>query len=470
MKRLFIALILLLLARCAYGQGYPFGWTKVGQSTGFSSLCRGEDPNGRYVDDAMITTADETFSCNQIIPWSGGAQFLDRSGNPCFAVLGGGHTDYHGNEVNVLCGLAGGTPTWTQPLQPTVPVPCHGSISGCKGYGGLNWEGECAPPDQHSSFLVFTAGGIPVTVCPTSGVPPAPSSRHTYNTLQYVPGTPGLIYMFGGAVNNNGGLSSDLWTLDPVSHTYAIRKTQLATCSGGNCLRYGLVPGVGIASAPPVTAYNPINGHILVHDGSSTLYDFDPSLSARCGRSSTPGPCWTKLVTNTHKIVDGYTAAVDPVNNLLVAASSYCVFPCSNAGQTINVYNLGSPGRDATSWNASTCDLVYRNGGIDWDSALGLMVIYPGGGNDLELLNTGGATKVTPWGSIPSHQCLDVRLNTKSSPVKGADYPQDPDGGYRGTFGRFRYLPTINAFLLVNSSYRTAWIGSLQTGPPDHKP
>ena len=87
---------------------------------------------------------------------------------------------------------------------------------------------------------------------------------------------------------------------------------------------------------------------------------------------------------------------------------------------------------------------------------------YPGGGNQVYLLNTGPKDMVTPFGTVPSHRCLDVPISTKPSPVKGIDYPPDPEGtgheGNLGVYGRFAYFPSLDIFVLVNDRDQDAWI------------
>jgi len=284
-----------------------------------------------------------------------------------------------------------------------------------------------------------------------------PSSRHTYGGLVFNPSN-GLIYMFGGGHANTGGFSNDVWTLNPSNWAWTLLQTQLSTGGG---LKYGNVPGTWAY----ITAYNPSNGHILVHDEGYTLYDFNPSNNR-----------FTRLiVASSGTTGDGWTAVVDPVNNLFVSIGASggvnnCSYPCRNTSQNIEVWNLTTKAQP-TSWYAgSGCDLIYRNAGMDYDSKLGLIVIYPGGGYQVELLNSNPTPVVTHWGTIASHHCLDVALSLKAGGgVKGADYPQDPEGignnSNLGLYGRFRYLAQSDSFIMVNARNRTAWIASLT--PPD---
>ena len=213
-------------------------------------------------------------------------------------------------------------------------------------------------------------------------------------------------------------------------------------------------------------AYNPTNGHIVMHDKNWSLLDYDPHTNT-----------WTTLTTSYH-VDDGTTAAIDPVNNLVVFVGSSGTadntsYPSLPTSHTVQVFSLSAP-YTMQFWTAAGCDLTYRSGGLAWDSALGLMVGYPGGGNQAYFLNTGATTVVTPYGSVPSHQCLDVPISLKPSPVKGVDYPPDPEGSYQdanfGIYGRFEYVPSLDVFVVMNDHTQNVWILRLTGGSaaPDY--
>ena len=77
-------------------------------------------------------------------------------------------------------------------------------------------------------------------------------------------------------------------------------------------------------------------------------------------------------------------------------------------------------------------------------------------------LNAGPKDMATAFGTVPSHKCLDVAVNTNPSAVMGVDYPPDPEGAGRdgnlGVFGRFAYFPSLDVFVLVNDRDQDAWI------------
>jgi uncharacterized membrane protein len=369
-----------------------------------------------YTDPTMTNTTSYNFNCNEIIPWSGAA--IDDA-HQRLILWGGGHSDYAGNEVFVL--NLSGTPSWQLFTNPTIPIPFDGD--------GKNWEG------LNPYYARLADGG---TYQPGA----QPASRHTYNGLQYVP-YQNKLYSFGGAVANVGFLSSEVWSLDMTAKTWTM-----------------VGPPFSKSPGYPTSAYNPSNGHIVMHDKSWSLFDYDPHTNN-----------WATLTTSYH-VEDGTTAAVDPVHNLLVVVGSAGTtdntsYPALPTSHTVQVFSLTSP-YTMQSWSGAGCDLTYRSGGLAWDSALGLMVGYPGGGNQVYFLNTSSTTVNTPYGSVLSHQCLDVPISQNPSPVKGVDYPQDPEGVWNGSnygiYGRFEYLPSLDVFVMVNDHTQNAWIMRLTGG------
>ncbi len=392
-----------------------YGWHQL-SNTVMTSICLGNVPNGMYTDPSMTTTTNYDFDCNQIVPWSGGAA---DDNNQRLIVWGGGHSDYAGNEVSVL--NLNGTPSWQAFTTPTRPVPYVDD--------GNSWEG------LNPYFVRLKDGGQ----YQPGG---SPSSRHTYNGVQYVP-YQNKLYSFGGSLANAGSFSQETWTLDMGTAAWTM-----------------LGPPFSLAPWYPTGAYNPSNGHIVMHDKSWSLLDFDPHTGL-----------WTTLTGNYH-IDDGTTAAVDPINNLFVVvgaqgSTNNLGYPTLPTTQTVQAFML-TPPYVLMNWSDPSCDLVYRNGGLAWDGALGLMVGYPGGGNQAYLLNTSPQPIVTPFGTVPSYKCLDVPISLNPSPVKGVDYPQDPEGSNNGNnlgiFGRFAYFPSLDTFVVMNDRTRNAWTVQLTGG------
>ncbi len=406
-----LSLFISLFSVKVTAQGLPPGpgWHAL-PNTEMTSVCVGNVSNGMYTDSSMTNTTSYNFNCNEVIPWSGAAA---DDQNHRLILWGGGHSDYAGDEVFVL--NLNATPVWQRFTNPTTPIPFVGD--------GKNWEGLNPYYVRLSDGGIYKAGA-------------SPASRHTYNGLQYIPYL-NKLYSFGGAVANVGFFSSEVWTLDMGTAAWTM-----------------LGPPFSLSPGYPTSAYNPGNGHIVMHDKNWSLLDFDPHTAA-----------WTTLTTKYH-VEDGTTAAVDPIDNLLVVVGSAGTtdntgYPSVPSTHTLQVFPLTAP-YTMQSWTASGCDLTYRSGGLAWDSALGLMVGYPGGGNEVYLLNTTPKDVVTPFGTVPTHQCLDIPISQNPSPVEGIDYPPDPEGSFEdanfGVYGRFQYFPSLDVFVLVNDHTQNAWI------------
>jgi hypothetical protein len=394
-----------------------YGWHRL-PNTVMASVCLGDVPNGMYNNPSMTATTNYEFNCNQVVPWSGAAP---DDAHQRLIAWGGGHSDYAGNEVSVL--NLSGTPSWQAFTAPTIPVPYAADRNA--------WEGL-------NPYYVRVHDGGQVKPGAT------PASRHTYNGLQYVP-YQNKLYSFGGAVANLGYFSREVWTLDMSTATWTV-----------------LGPPFWQAPAYPTTAYNPTNGHIVMHDKDSSLLDYDPRTNK-----------W-KVLTTAYHVDDGTTAAIDPVNNLFIVVGAGGTrdntgYPSVPRWHTVQVFSL-SGSHKMEAWKDAGCDLTYRSGGLAWDSALGLMVGYPGGGNQVYLLNTGAQDVVTPFGTVPSHKCLDVPISLDPTPVKGVDYPQDPEGTGKdsnlGINGRFAYSPSLDTFAMVNDRTQNAWTLQLTGGGP----
>jgi len=274
------------------------------------------------------------------------------------------------------------------------------------------------------------------------------------------------MYSFGGSLANGGSYSAEIWYLDMASGTWTLTEpySQLST------------------STHYTTAYNPTTGHVIVYDTGINLYDYNPSGSVLTLLASSFPGAGTTLSPSVYGEGDGSTSAVDPVNNQLVMVwgtdcttsdPGSCVpnnpgYPTVPNYTDITLTSLTPPYTTTDITSAAGCDLVYRNGGIAWDSNLGLMVGYPGGGNQVYLLNTNSQAVVTVFGTVPSHKCLDVPISLNPSPVKGVDYPQDPEGTPTGSnlgiYGRFAYLPSLDTFGMVNDGTQNAWTVQLTGG------
>jgi hypothetical protein len=139
-------------------------------------------------------------------------------------IWGGGHNDYHGNELYALD---------------------LGSLS----IQRLNDPG-----------LPLTLSACPETVADGT----QPNSRHTYDGISYMENVDKMFVFGGGYAAAAGTLGSDTWLLD-----MATLRWQKMSPSGP---RPRPVPGI-------VTAYDSVTGKVYIHDDAS-LYSYDATTNA----------------------------------------------------------------------------------------------------------------------------------------------------------------------------------------------
>jgi hypothetical protein len=160
--------------------------------------------------------------CSAIVTaWGGGAYDSDLGK---MIIWGGGHDDYHGNEVYAFDLTTG---SWERLTEPTLP-PDH-----------LNQD---PLPD-----------GRPV-------------SRHSYDGLQYLAHAQ-RFFGFGGSRASDGGGTRVTWTLDVASGQWEDRQPAGAD-----------VPGMGHAYNLS-SAYDPVTGLLFMHD-PYRWYQYDHDANA----------------------------------------------------------------------------------------------------------------------------------------------------------------------------------------------
>jgi hypothetical protein len=251
------------------------------------------------------------------------------------------------------------------------------------------------------------------------------------------------MYVFGGAAYHVGFPSPEAWTLGAAS-----RKWQLLT-------PYGVLGKIG------AVAYHPVTHHVLAFDGSYNISEFDPSSSS------------VKLLTGAMTVLpnnNGMLAvAIDPVSNVFVAidGDQYVPKQLYNTGPALKAALRGF---DMTSntpfvWDDPSCDgpPVYHGMGFEYDSVMGMMVGYPGFGNQVIIFNSKPTDQKTAYGLVPSHKCLRVTIGS----TEGVDYPPYSNApvAYTGVFGNFRYFPSLDIFVVVNDANNNAWTLHLQPNP-----
>ncbi len=283
-----------------------------------------------------------TGPASVVAAWSGAALDARRSR---LILWGGGHADYHGNEL-----YAFDVPTlaWQRITEP-FPDPVH---------------------DQQ-----VNADGTP-------------NARHTYNGLAYIAHADRL-FACGGALSGKGfALCDATWTYDFAAKAWEAHHPQ------------GHAPDGGIGHC---CAYDPDSKRVFFGNGKGL---FAYTLEA---------DSWVQLTDDAFYYI---TLAVDPKRRLLVGAGNKSLFSYDLANAKVARHALTTSGGDAF--------IAAGNPGFDYDPV---------------------ADRLVGWFKGAVYVLDDQSWSWSVHDVAGG-----PKDSANGTYGRWRYVPAVNAFILV-----TAW-------------
>ncbi|MCX7745338.1 MAG: right-handed parallel beta-helix repeat-containing protein [Clostridia bacterium] len=238
-----------------------------------------------------------------------------------------------------------------------------------------------------------------------------PRSRHTYDFLEYVSSVDRFMAFGAFAMwpSGQGARNLDAFNFDTQKWEH---KASLPNGGG-------------------FTAYDPVTGHVFSHSYANGGYlsEYDPVNDIWTPRGNIYSEGWMSF----------YTAAIDPVNRKMVAVGNQEL----NPGEIL-VWDLSKSGNltssrlkttGATEIDRTTCP------GFDYDPVSKKLVAWSGGTDVYTLdMKTLVWTKITP----PSSNTV--------IPSKSQEY---------GTYGRFRYIPSKNAFIAVNAINENVYVYKL---------
>lgn len=285
-------------------------------------------PNGSFAFDDQ---------CKQLIWAWGTGMYASKSRQ--FCLLGGGHTDYAGNEVYCV-DLS------------RLPVIIRRTA---------------APTTPFGSCVLSNGGKI--------------SARHPYDGVDYIPTSDELIYAGGPVFGGTCFEANDSWTLPMSSIPTTVGSCGITrNCNPVWTTRGNISPGCNLDGK--MLAYDP-NRDLVFLDDRCNFYSYDRNTSA-----------WTNL----HGSINNHghsTAVIDPVNKLFVVMGSQGDF-YSTSIAVGSTYTM-------TGHSDSSCSSLFNQDwpGIDYDKVNQRIVgIIPGNGN-LVVLNTNTWTCTTETYSNP---------------------------------------------------------------------
>lgn len=249
-----------------------------------------------------------------------------------------------------------------------------------------------------------------------------PSSRHTYSGIVYLANADKL-WVSNGSIWESGGCTTGTWMYD---------FSAVPAESGWS--KQSSYPGEGKCGA--VAVYDSASG-MAWFNGKAGLYTFNP------GNLSSP---WTQR--NQEGSVPLYlSGAIDSKRKKLVMiGSGYAYIHDISQSGTVVRQNLSSSG---------ATDIISAGApGLAYDPVSDRIVAW-NGGSSVYSLN------------------MDTLVWTKLGPAASNSVTPSQVTAAGGTFGRFQYIPSKNAFIAVNATNENVYIYKLSSGsgaPPPQQP
>jgi hypothetical protein len=239
-----------------------------------------------------------------------------------------------------------------------------------------------------------------------------PKSVHSYDQLEYLP-IEDKFFATGGSVWFSGKATDTTWFFDFDTNQW--QRKQDIVGSLYDVTEYSMT-----------TAYDPVSNKVIL-SGYKATADFDPATNT-----------WRHHKNNSYRKL-GQTGALDPVLRkfVTIGRGEAYIYDVDNTGKLSDQQPLNATG--ATE--------------IEGFDAPGLTYDY-------------GSGKLVAWGSGANVYSLDLgtRKWTKHLPSNSVT-PGDPyHSNYHGTFGRFRYIPSLNAFVVVTDVDENVFIYKLTSG------
>jgi hypothetical protein len=265
----------------------------------------------------------------------------------------------------------------------------------------------------------LTEPSDPITQCAAFYPDGRPASTHSYNHLQYLPTLDSFVtFGLGNFCGNGGGGTPDTEALYLVTNQWISLTDRPDQAEEKEFGTFSALDG---------------NGNVWVHTNES---------GRRFHKYHIATNAWTTYNSAAIYYMDqGATAAIDTIRNRLVAIGD------SGGGYANNLFarawDLNNPGNASTALSGVPVSLASPGApGMVYDPVGDRFLLWNGG----TTLYTLDATTLSTWGT--------VALDAGNTVV-----PTAPNS--RGTHGRFRYVPSLHALIVVNRTNENVYLFKL---------
>jgi hypothetical protein len=375
----------------------PFTWRAIG-TTGIAS-----------VDPAANAAVNPNFPAES--PWraSGGQHAVihawgssvwDEAGLRLWIPIGGGHSNYAGNEC-YMQPLGNADPQWTMPRAPTGAVGNTGVLDDGQETTGQYFDGR-------------------------------PRSPHTYNNVAFADGVGPVIVRIGAPFADSNFPTHKVFSLDPVTGETTLRFDFNNAASVG--LPGGFPGGTGPGSANngcccyvPARNGNPARIYSVGTGNNTYLFYVEPT---------TAGGSWSGGRAGSIYISEGHQGMVyvPDIDRILW----FTTYLGTVQHKIINIDTAAVTDLGAVSGSiASGFEMTLMCGG-DWCPDLGGLAMWNQNTNRAQptLLTPSGTPLTAAWTASP----ITVAAGNAVTP------PVRPE---QGTFGLWRYSHSLRGFSLV---------------------
>ncbi len=262
-----------------------------------------------------------------------------------------------------------------------------------------------------------------------------PASTHSYDQLEYLPSLDSFVTFGLGGYGFSSLPNPPDYSNETVALNLATNQWSTAFNSATNLWQSALAP-------KPDQANEKEYGQFSAMDGDGNVWVHTNEGGARLHKYIVSTNTWTTYKGGATYYGEA-NAAIDTKRNRMIAIGM------SGGGYANNlfarVWDLNNPDSPSTELTGVSVSFAVSGPGLVYDP-IGDRFLLWNGGTTVHTLN---AADLKTWGTVPLYSGNTVTPTAPNS---------------RGTYGRFRYVPSKQAVIVVNSTTENVYLFKLRNG------